>query len=202
MALLLVVMPAALRRLRDGTVNPPRPSEPPASHPSLSPLSSSASPRTLSPLSSSASPRTRDERMRQQCAVFSMWHRAPPAAEGLPCHLVNTSTPQALFTLPNHNDTELSKLEFQPLAQTVEEAARRQASGTSGDDAMMLRSLVDTDLYLLGSGPLPSMSQYLALLSAVRPAVHFVQIGANAAGDGELNEWVLPPPQAAAVPAL
>lgn len=184
-ALLLVVIPGAFRCMwqeRDRTRTDPSQSQPPASFPSL----------PSSVRSVGASPRRRDERMRQQCAVFGIWHRAPPAAEGRPCHLVETSAPQALFTLPNHNDSELSKLEFQPLAQTADEAARRQASGTSGDDSIMLRSLVDTDLYLLGSGKLPSMSEYLSLLSAVRPTVHMVQIGANAAGDGELNEWVRP----------
>ena len=112
------------------------------------------------------------DRMREQCLVFGKWRDAPPAPEGMPCHAVDTSEPQRLFALPGQNvSSEASLRDFESLASV---------------------SVHFSDLFLLGSGPLPALSEYLTLLKAVRPSIYILQIGANAAGTGELNEWVRP----------
>jgi FkbM family methyltransferase len=138
-------------------------------------------------------PRQLDPRLATQCLIWSTWLGAPAAAPGMPCHLVSTPTPQHTFTLPAENGTDVSLQEFQPVLTVAKEAAARHQAGQQPPALLgTLTRLLDTDNFMPGSGRLPTMAQYLELLAAVQAEVHVVQIGANAAGDGELNEWVRP----------
>ena len=87
---------------------------------------------------------------------------------------------QDLFVLSSHhNGTAFSKAEFQPLKHY-----------RARDDSADYLDALETDSFLLGGvGPVPTLSEYLALLSAVKRHVHVVQLGAHAGGS-EANEWV------------
>lgn len=106
------------------------------------------------------------------------------AKDGMPCCFVQTDKPEELFVIPNHNGSSLSRQEFQPLSLV------RKLS-ESGDAAHKnWASLLDTHDYLLGgTGPIPTLSEYVSWLRKLKPDAHIVQIGANEGGDEE-NEWV------------
>ena len=113
-------------------------------------------------------------RMQEQCAIWARWLGDSPALPGRPCCFVNTSHPERVFSVP---DGAKDHVTFQPFADVSKNWQR-----------------FHTDSFLPGgTGPIPTLRQYLRLLRASRrgASVHIVQVGANLGGD-EYNEWVHP----------
>ena len=115
-------------------------------------------------------------RMREQCALWAKWLGEQPALPGRPCNFVNTSRPDEVFSVPRGAKDHAV---FQPWSDVKKNWQRFQA------DSMLPG----------GTGPIPSLRQYLRLLRASRlvrgASVHVVQVGANVGGS-EFNEWVHP----------
>ncbi|KAL3905896.1 MAG: hypothetical protein SGPRY_010747 [Prymnesium sp.] len=114
------------------------------------------------------------ERMREQCELWARWLDEPPARPGAPCYFVNTTRPQHVFGVPrNAMDGSI----FQPFAREPFGWIRFQ------QDSFMAG----------GTGPIPTLRQYLRLLRMARLAsghgVHVVQVGAHM-GRNESNEYV------------
>ncbi|KAL1515568.1 hypothetical protein AB1Y20_002188 [Prymnesium parvum] len=115
-----------------------------------------------------------EERLREQCALWARWLGEQPALPGKPCNFVNASQPERVFRVP---ENAADSLIFQPFAGPPYGWARFQQ-----------------DSFLAGgTGPIPTMRQYLRLLRASRLAanrsVHVVQVGAHT-GRNESNEYV------------
>lgn len=115
-------------------------------------------------------------RMLEQCQIWGKWLQEAPALPGKPCNFVNTSRPEMVFRVP---DSAVDKNIFQPFPQVQWNWQR-----------------FHIDSFLPGgSGAIPPLRVYLALLRASRKlrgqSVHVVQVGANLGGK-EFNEWVHP----------
>ena len=116
-------------------------------------------------------------RMLEQCGLWSTWLGEPPALPGKPCNFVNTSRPELVFGVPDGTKDHMT---FQPHL----------------DEGKNWQRFHSDSLMPGGTGPIPTLRQYLRLLRSSRiargsPGVHVVQVGANLGGR-EFNEWVHP----------
>ena len=141
-----------------------------------------------------------DPRLHEQCWIWGLWRGSPAALPSRPCFLVNVSFPQLSLPFPVSDDEstserakdirrddelrhaldpkerlELGLAEFQPLRTF----GRRK----------ILAALEGDSFVLGGTGPVPSLAEYIPLLQRLGRPIHMVQIGAHAGGN-ESNEWV------------
>ena len=107
-------------------------------------------------------------RMLEQCGLWSTWLGEPPALPGKPCNFVNTSRPELVFGVPDGTKDHMT---FQPHL----------------DEGKNWQRFHSDSLMPGGTGPIPTLRQYLRLLRSSRiargsPGVHVVQVGANLGG--------------------